>query len=518
MFELISNLFLEPIIWLMSNIITQFHQITGSYGIAIIFMSIIVSTLTIPLHNLSNYWQKQDLHIQEKIAAKIAEFKRAFSGREYFMMIQTLYRQNNYHPSMALKNSFGLLIQIPFFLAAYQLLYNMPSLNGESFLIFANLNEPDKLFSFNDIDINLLPFLMIFINLLNIYVSINFFNTKNHVQLYVLAGIFFILLFSAPVALLLYWTTNNLFSLGRNLIMLFNSKASSIYYINFKLWLIRSMNQACLILLIYFVLSKLLVVFIPDDGRLSKFLIQTIPFYIWLPFLYIIFISYSAFSNKENSFFKKRESMEFIDISYILIPFIPFMQYLISNNQVLTLGEIFNAIVSFFFVFSIIFILIPYLLSSIFKKNIIQGSLLLISSVVLYMPVLNKYLIGAMANFPVLIFFMALITAIFYTIINHNNKKLLFFIFIVLISNSVLVAINSTKNERSLNVLSSEIILENNEPSPPKFVKNHNVYLSFALFYYLFHFFHQLVYYYGVMDVLHRIRDKSLYMLYHINY
>ena len=477
MFELISNLFLEPIIWLMSNIINQFHIITGSYGIAIIFMSIIISTLTIPLHNISNYWQKQDLHVQEKIAPKIAEFKRAFSGREYFMMIQTLYRQNNYHPSMALKNSFGLLIQIPFFFAAYQLLYNMPSLNGESFLIFANLNEPDKLLPINNLDINLFPFIMTAINLLNIYVSINFFNTKNHIQLYVLAGIFFILLFSAPVALLLYWTMNNLFSLGRNLIMLFNHKANSVYFINFKVWLIRSIHQACAILLIYFILSLLLILFIPDSGRLSKFLIQTIPFYIWLPSLYIIFISYSVFSNKENSFSKKREDMQFIDNSYILVPLIPFVQYLISNNQVLALGEIFTAIISFLFVFSIIFILIPYFLSSIFKKNIIQGSLLLISSVVLYMPILNQYLVGAMANLTALMLSMALITVIFYTIINHNNRRLLFFIFIVFISNSALVAINTSKNEPSLDVNSSETILENSVFTSPEFVKSNNVYL-----------------------------------------
>ncbi len=154
----------------------------------------------------------------------IGELKvKASSGDEQYMILSTFYKQNHYHPMMALRSSFGLLIQIPFFMAAYNYLSNSEHLKNISFYFLKNLGEPDKLLTLKIgatlISINVLPIVMTLINVISSAIYTKGFPLKEKIQVYALAAIFLVLLYNSPCGLVFYWILNNLFSLAKNIIL-----------------------------------------------------------------------------------------------------------------------------------------------------------------------------------------------------------------------------------------------------------------------------------------------------------
>src|SRR5690554_3883747 len=216
--DILYAIFIQPIEWGMGWVFTQSFDFLHSYGLAIILLSLVVNIALIPIYLISDSWQAQERAIQERMRSKLDEIKLAFAGQERFMMTRMLYKINHYHPLMAARSSIGLLIQIPFFFAAYQLLSNYDALNNVSFFIFSDLSKPDGLLSIGSWHINLMPFVMTAINLASAYVYASSLSKKDKIQVYVIAGIFLVVLYSMPVALVLYWTMNNVFSLVKNIL------------------------------------------------------------------------------------------------------------------------------------------------------------------------------------------------------------------------------------------------------------------------------------------------------------
>ena len=73
---------------------------------------------------------------------------------------------NGYKTIYAFRGTLGLLIQIPFFIAAYNFIHSISGLNGQSFLFIKDLSQPDALIHIGNISINLLPFVMTLFSLL----------------------------------------------------------------------------------------------------------------------------------------------------------------------------------------------------------------------------------------------------------------------------------------------------------------------------------------------------------------
>jgi YidC/Oxa1 family membrane protein insertase len=152
------------------------------------------------------------------MAPKIAKIKAVFKGDEQYMMISTCYRQNHYHPVYAMRNTFSLLIQIPFFIAAYSYLSHLDALQGASFLFIRDLGAPDALIPIGR-GHNLLPLLMTGINCVSGALYTRGFAARDKIQVYGMALIFVVLLYNSPSGLVLYWTMNNLFSLVKNVLV-----------------------------------------------------------------------------------------------------------------------------------------------------------------------------------------------------------------------------------------------------------------------------------------------------------
>lgn len=195
-------------------------------GISIIILSFVLNILLLPLYNRAEEIQKQENDTQARLKPVVDHIKKSFKGDEQYMMLQTYYKINGYKPYYALRGSISLLIQIPFFIAAYSFLSSLSLLNESSFGIISDLGKPDGLlFGFN-----LLPILMTAINVVSCMVYTKGQPLKSKIQLYIMAVLFLVLLYNKPAGLSFYYLLNNLFSLIKNILNKLQNKNTIITY------------------------------------------------------------------------------------------------------------------------------------------------------------------------------------------------------------------------------------------------------------------------------------------------
>ncbi len=234
---MLYNLIIAPI---ESIVDWTFLLITGrvsTIGIigAIVGVSLVINFLALPLYIIADRLQEKERQLSRKLDYRVKRIKKAFSGDEQFMMLQTYYRQNNYHPLYVLRSSLSILIEIPFFIAAYHYLSNCPTLHNESWWIFSDLGKPDALFSISlcnkNVPINILPIIMTAINVISGAIYTKGGTAREKIQLYCITTLFLILLYNSPSGLVIYWILNNIFSLVKNIIARLKHKKLIVYVI-----------------------------------------------------------------------------------------------------------------------------------------------------------------------------------------------------------------------------------------------------------------------------------------------
>ncbi|OJF75651.1 MAG: hypothetical protein BKP49_11105 [Treponema sp. CETP13] len=208
--------FIYPIELIIEFTFTLFHKILGNNGLAILGVSVAVTMLALPLYVLAERWQDKERKAIQKLAPKVKKIKKTFSGDEQYMILSTYYKQNHYHPVYALRSSFSILIQVPFFIAAFHFLSHLTSLQGQSFLFIQDLGAADALFKIGSFSINILPITMTIINIISGIIYTRGHPIQEKIQINVMAALFLVLLYTSPAGLVLYWTMNNIFSLVKN--------------------------------------------------------------------------------------------------------------------------------------------------------------------------------------------------------------------------------------------------------------------------------------------------------------
>jgi YidC/Oxa1 family membrane protein insertase len=293
-----TNIFYTLIIFPIEQLIELIYafvlRYTKSPGLSVICLSIAVSTIILPIYLMAEEKQKAEREKQKQMKEKIDKIKAVFKGDERYMLISTFYRQNNYHPIYALRNSLDLFIQIPFFIAAYHFLHNLELLNGQKFNFLVDLGTPDGLLG----GINLLPILMTVINLVSGVIYAKELLLKDKIQLYGIALVFLVLLYNSPSALVLYWTCNNIYNLIKNIIL--------------KSGILSKYKYLTIVLFIYcFIL--LLLLFSHNLGYKKRFIL------VFLTGLIILFqYGKQIFRNIKEKINKKIISFEYHGITFIL--------------------------------------------------------------------------------------------------------------------------------------------------------------------------------------------------------
>lgn len=214
---ILETLLLGPLKLLFEVIFQLANRFVNHPGLSIIFLSLIMNILVLPLYKRADAMQEEARDMDAKLHDGVSHIKKVFSGDEKMMILQTYYRQNHYKPTSALNGSVSLLLEIPFFMAAYQFLSNLELLNGATLGPIADLGAPDGLLVVGGIAINLLPVIMTLVNVFSCALYLKGFPMKTKVQLYGMALFFLVFLYQSPAGLVFYWTLNNLFSLVKTI-------------------------------------------------------------------------------------------------------------------------------------------------------------------------------------------------------------------------------------------------------------------------------------------------------------
>ncbi|MBO5691100.1 MAG: membrane protein insertase YidC, partial [Spirochaetaceae bacterium] len=215
--EILYTVILYPLVQIIEIAFMVFDKLFSNTGIAVMGVSFVVTVLCLPLYIVAERWQQLERDTQARLKGGVDRIKAVFKGDEQYMILSTYYRQNHYHPMMALRSSFGLLIQVPFFMAAYSCLSSLPALQGQSFLFIRDMGSPDALFTIGGFGVNVLPIVMTLINIAAGAIYTKGFSFKEKAQIYGMALLFLVILYNSPAGLVLYWTMNNVFSLVKNI-------------------------------------------------------------------------------------------------------------------------------------------------------------------------------------------------------------------------------------------------------------------------------------------------------------
>ena len=216
--EFLYHLFVYPIQLVLETVFELFSSWGLGPGPCIIAVSLTVNLLALPLYRRADLLQQEERRKEEELKGWVSHIRKTFRGDERFMMLSAYYRETGYHPAMALRGAVSLLLQIPFFMAAYRCLSGMSALSGASFWIFSDLGKEDAMLSVGGVVINVLPLVMTGINLLSGAVYSKGAPLRQKLSILILALVFLVLLYHSPSGLVFYWTLNNLFSLGKNLV------------------------------------------------------------------------------------------------------------------------------------------------------------------------------------------------------------------------------------------------------------------------------------------------------------
>lgn len=216
--EILYSLFLRPLVLLFDLVFSLVNRSVSNPGVSIFFLSLFVNILVLPLYRRADAMQSEQRDKEEKLKYWVSHIRKTFKGDERFMMLQTYYRQNNYKPYHILKSSISLLLEIPFFIAAYRYLSGLQLLRGVSFGPIPDLSLADGMLDIGGFTINILPILMTVINLISTSIYMRGHPFRNKIQTYGMALIFFVFLYNSPSGLVLYWTLNNVFSLIKNIL------------------------------------------------------------------------------------------------------------------------------------------------------------------------------------------------------------------------------------------------------------------------------------------------------------
>ncbi len=217
----------EPLRWLCFGLYFLLGYImatVGNEGLAIVLLSLAVKIILWPLTRVAERWQRDVNRIQSRIQPKIAAIRQQFRGEEAHKRTLDVYREEGVHTLFTMKSLAGFAIQVPMFIAAFDMLADNFALNGASFLWIEDLAAPDRLLAlpvtlpFFGGYLNLLPVLMTLVTLLSALVQKDESLTpmllaRQRRQLYLMAGAFFLLFYTFPAGMVLYWTANNLWHL-----------------------------------------------------------------------------------------------------------------------------------------------------------------------------------------------------------------------------------------------------------------------------------------------------------------
>jgi YidC/Oxa1 family membrane protein insertase len=220
---------LSPLEKLLKWLLLLFYKITPNYGVAIILLTLFIKILFFPLTKKGS---EATLRMQA-LAPKIKEIQEKYKNNPQKQQVEmsNFYKQEGYNP---LSGCLPMLLQIPIFIAMYNLFNNHFDLRGAAFIPgwIPDLSVPEYIWNFPEgfklpllrwTALRALPFIYVASQL--IYGKVT--QTPGQQQsagqmkmmLYVMPIAFFFILYDVPSGLLIYWIFSNILTLVQQVII-----------------------------------------------------------------------------------------------------------------------------------------------------------------------------------------------------------------------------------------------------------------------------------------------------------
>ncbi len=191
--------------------------IVGSYGWAIVILTLIIRLLVWPIYAKSARSMKR----MSKLAPIMKEIKEKHPDDPQKVNQETmkLYREYGINP---LGGCLPMFIQLPVFLAFYRMIWGAAELRHESFLGFVqDLTMPDEVAMIPGLGIplNILPILMGVTSFIQMAMMPKTGDNTQRMIFMMMPLIFLVICYNFASGLALYWTTSNLFSILQTWVM-----------------------------------------------------------------------------------------------------------------------------------------------------------------------------------------------------------------------------------------------------------------------------------------------------------
>jgi YidC/Oxa1 family membrane protein insertase len=192
-----------------------FHRFTGSYGIDIILLTLILKLLMAPLTHKSFVSMKQMQKLQpqmERLKEKLGNDKEKLNKE-----IMELYRRNGVNP---LGGCLPMVLQFPVFIGLYNALSTPIELRHAPFLWIKDLSRPDWQslpFSVGDwhLGVPVLTILMGASMFLQQWMTPTAGDPNQRKMMLMMPLIFTFMFVSFPAGLTVYWLVNNILTIGQ---------------------------------------------------------------------------------------------------------------------------------------------------------------------------------------------------------------------------------------------------------------------------------------------------------------
>lgn len=206
----------RPLNWLLNSYHTLLDGIAKnwSWGLAIILLTVTVRIFIWPLHAKSTHTMKRMAKLQPEML-KIKE-KYADDPNKINTETMGLYRKYGINP---LGGCLPMFLQIPIFFGFYKMLQYAVELRGQGFLWVNDLSQPDTLMYIAGIPLNILPIVMAISSFLQIKMTPMTGDKMQQKIIMFMPFMFFFFCYNFASALALYWTTQNIFSIGQTWLM-----------------------------------------------------------------------------------------------------------------------------------------------------------------------------------------------------------------------------------------------------------------------------------------------------------
>ena len=210
---------IQALVDFVVHVLNAIYGVVGNYGLAIIFVTILMRIIVFPLALKQEKAMKKMKELQPELE-KIKE-KYKDNPQEYQRKTAELYRESGANP---LAGCLPLLIQMPVFVALYWA-FSGNAIPADAKFLWFTLKQPDRLFTMGKFAFNLLPILNVVITYIQQKIMTDATKGQEGSQqmqtmLYMMPALMLVIFYNMPSGVTLYYLVSGVWSVVQQYIIL----------------------------------------------------------------------------------------------------------------------------------------------------------------------------------------------------------------------------------------------------------------------------------------------------------